>query len=263
MALREELEKTGNWLFRWRSYLPLFLAVIILAGLLHDNLITNKLIDSRVWKVICMSISFWGLCVRIIIIGHAPHGTSGGNTRKKVANMLNTTGAYSVVRHPLYLGNFVIWLGVSAFLGLWWITLVFILVFWLYYERIMYAEEEFLREKFGNEFEEWAVRTPAFLPRFKSWKKPPLSFSMKKVLSREYSPFFAIVSIFTALEVVCEYVVKRNIEFDLMWFVLFITGFVIYTTLRTIKKKTHLFDETNPLYLGADNIKEEATSRIG
>ena len=263
MALREELEKTGNWLFRWRSYLPLFLAVIILAGLLHNNLLTNQLIDSRVWKILCMAISFLGLSIRIIIIGHAPHGTSGGNTRKKVANMLNTAGAYSVVRHPLYLGNFVIWLGVSAFLGLWWITLVFILIFWLYYERIMYAEEEFLRKKFGKEFKEWAVRTPAFLPRFKSWKKPTLPFSMRKVLRREYSPFFAIISTFTTLEMVSEYVAKRNIKLDLMWIVLFFTGFIIYATLRTLKKKTHLFDETNPLYQSADNIKEETKSTIG
>ena len=33
MALREEMEATGNWLFRWRSYLPLALLALLLAGL--------------------------------------------------------------------------------------------------------------------------------------------------------------------------------------------------------------------------------------
>jgi hypothetical protein len=33
MALKEEFERVGNWLFRWRSYLPLLLAGIILTGM--------------------------------------------------------------------------------------------------------------------------------------------------------------------------------------------------------------------------------------
>ena len=33
MALREELRKQGNWLFRWRSYLPLIMIVIVLLAM--------------------------------------------------------------------------------------------------------------------------------------------------------------------------------------------------------------------------------------
>ncbi len=58
-----------------------------------------------------MVISFFGLALRVIVVGHAPYGTSGRNTREQVADTLNTTGMYSIVRHPLYLANYLIILG--------------------------------------------------------------------------------------------------------------------------------------------------------
>lgn len=46
-------------------------------------------------------------------IGQVPKGTSGRNTSQQVADTLSTDGVYSVVRHPLYLGNFLMCMGVS------------------------------------------------------------------------------------------------------------------------------------------------------
>ena len=129
---------------------------------------------------------------------------------------------------------------------------IFSLIFWVYCERIMYAEEEFLRKKFGRKFEEWAETTPTFLPRFKSWKRPTLSFSIRKVLRREYSPFFAIISTYTTLEIVSVYAAKGHIKIDVVWVILFFSGSTIYLMLRTLKKKTHLFDEK----YNADGIEE-------
>ena len=79
---------------------------------------------------------------------------------------------------------------------------MFILIFGLYYERIMFAEEEFLRNKFGKQFEEWAENTPAFIPNLSEWKPPSLPFSIRPVLKKEYQGFFAIIAIFTFLEVI-------------------------------------------------------------
>ena len=172
--LQEEFEKTGKWLFRWRSYFPLTLIGVILLGLRHSEGPYHSQMGDELWEIIWPMISLLGVVIRIYTIGYTPRGTSGQNTRRQEAEVLNTTGAYSVVRHPLYLGNFFILLGISMFAGLWWISLISILAFWLYYERIMFAEEAFLRRKFGKEYEEWANKTPAFLPRLKNWKRPQL-----------------------------------------------------------------------------------------
>jgi protein-S-isoprenylcysteine O-methyltransferase Ste14 len=187
MALKEEFEKVGNWLFRWRSYLPLFLAGIILTGMRNFEYPGNSHYLDRVWELLCLAISFLGLAMRSYTIGHAPKGTSERNTHSQEAKSLNMTGMYSIVRHPLYLGNLFCWLGVSMFPRVWPVSVIVILAFWIYYERIMFAEEEFLRKKFGEEYEKWANKTPAFFPRLKNWVPNVLPFSIRNVLKREYS----------------------------------------------------------------------------
>ena len=185
MALKDEFESIGGRLFRWRSYLPLVPIILLLLAIPRLGTVENGLTGHEFRRFISVFISFMGLGLRCYVVGYAPKGTSGGNTRRQVADLLNTKGAYSVVRHPLYLGNFLIWLGVSTFVPIWWISVIFVLLFWLYYERIMFAEEAFLREKFGSAFEAWAKNTPAFFPSFKNWKQPDTSYSIRKVLRRE------------------------------------------------------------------------------
>ncbi|NLL27934.1 MAG: DUF1295 domain-containing protein [Bacteroidales bacterium] len=46
-----------------------------------------------------------------------PKGISGKNTEKQIADFLNTKGMYSIVRHPLYLGDFLMWLGLFIYIG--------------------------------------------------------------------------------------------------------------------------------------------------
>ena len=109
-----------------------------------------------------MVISFAGLILRVLIVGRAPIGTSGRNTREQAANTLTTTGMYSIVRHPLYLANYIIIIGFVMEFHVWWLVLLITCIYALYYERIMLAEEAFLREQFGDAFETWAAATPAF-----------------------------------------------------------------------------------------------------
>ena len=235
---------SGNWLFRWRSYLPLIMGLVVVAGLFHFSYFLGRHDLDLVWDLLSILISFTGLAVRIITVGHVPLGTSGRNTKQQEAEVLNTTGMYSIVRHPLYLGNFIIWFGISLFLHAWWISCIFVLVFWLYYERIILAEEEFLLEKFGGDFVSWANATPAFIPRFKSWKKSSLPFSWKFVLKKEYSGFYAIVFIFTLLEIAGEFLIQHKFKFELAWIIFFAGGTAIYLFIRLLKKKTKVLNCT-------------------
>lgn len=117
-----------------------------------------------------------------------------------MADSLNTTGIYSLVRHPLYLGNFLMWLGVSLLTCHAGFILLFVLAYWLYYERIMFAEEQFLRCKFGKRYLTWANRTPAIIPDFKSFTPPRLPFSWKKVIKKEKNGIFALFLTFSLFD---------------------------------------------------------------
>jgi len=236
MALKEETQTIGNWLFRWRSYLPLLVLVLALVGMRNFTYPGNSHAWDLVWEGFCLAVSFFGLGIRSFVIGYVPEGTSGRNTLVQKAQSLNVTGLYSVVRHPLYLGNFFIWLGISLFVKDWLISVTCMLIFWLYYERIIFAEEEFLREKFGGEFERWADATPCFFPDVRKWVSPERPFSWRKVLKDEYSGFFAIIATFAFLEVIGDFIVERKLIFDRVWCSLFLVGVSSYLTLRALKK---------------------------
>lgn len=243
MALSHELERVGNWFFRWRSYLPLLLLVLFLLALGDFTYLTLGKTLNRLWELFCLGIASLGLVIRIMTVGYVPRGTSGRNTRKQVADVLNTTGMYSVVRHPLYVGNFIMWLGISLFFHLWWFTLLIALIFWVYYEKIMYAEEEFLKQKFGDQFLTWAEKTPLFIPNFSLWQAPEMQFSVKSALKREYASFFAMIAIFTGIKVLGSLWVEKTFRLDTMWTVIFLGSLGFYLIVRFLKKKTHLLDD--------------------
>jgi protein-S-isoprenylcysteine O-methyltransferase Ste14 len=245
MALREEFERQGNWLFRWRSYLPLLIVPLFFMALYGSRSDAQEPSGTavRFWEAFCFLLSLLGFAIRCATVAFVPSGTSGRNTREQIASVLNTTGIYSVVRHPLYLGNLIMIFGLLLFIRVWWFALIGASLFWVYYERIAFAEEEFLRNKFGDAYLDWATKTPAFIPRLKEWNKPDLTFSFRKVLKREYSGFFAIIASFTCLHIITElFLHTRNPQIGIGWAVLFVVGLITYLTLRTLKKKTTLLD---------------------
>jgi protein-S-isoprenylcysteine O-methyltransferase Ste14 len=240
MALKEELERHGEWLFKWRSYLPLLILPVVLVALKDSEYLERvygEMADD-LWQGFCIILSFMGLIIRCITVGYVPKGTSGRNTKKQKAEILNTRGMCSIVRHPLYLGNFIIMLGISLFIQVWWLTLISVMAFWLYYERIMIVEEEFLRRKFGNVYVDWSEKTPAFLPRFRNWQKPELPFSFKAVVAREYTTLFIIIASFSFMDIAGDIFAEGKL--DLAWAAVFIAGFILYSTLRILKKKTKI-----------------------
>lgn len=237
MSLTRELRNTGNMLFRHRSYLPVVLYPLATLVLFIERDTLIKLSEIP-WSLACLFISFLGLFIRILVIGYVPKGTSGRNTHGQVAETLNTRGIYSVVRHPLYLGNFFMWLGIIMYVGSIWFTLLCVLLFWIYYERIMFAEEQYLKDKFGKDYKKWSKETPAIIPKFRAWKKANMKFSVRNVLKREYNGFFAVIVSFVYVNFIKHYSLDNTLAVDKIWLILLGIGFLIFITLRSLKKHT-------------------------
>ena len=98
MALREELEEQGNWLFKRRSYLPLVLFVPVFVAIATAGPKAESALVEGAWELFCVVVSLSGLVVRAVAVGHAPWGTSGRNTAGQLASCLNCTGLYATVR---------------------------------------------------------------------------------------------------------------------------------------------------------------------
>ena len=123
------------------------------------------------WQAMCWAVGLLGVVIRAKTIGHVPPGTSGRNTSEgQVAETLNTQGMYSLVRHPLYLGNYFMWMALVLATGRLDFALVVTLLYMMYYLRIAMAEEAFLAGKFGSTYSDWTATVPAFVPKF--WGSP-------------------------------------------------------------------------------------------
>ena len=242
MALVHELERSGNWLFRRRSWLP----VVFIAAGIAALYLTNRqaIIFNLTPELLFLGVSLLGEAVRVYTVGHAAKNTSGRNTvAGQIADELNTTGIYSLVRHPLYIGNFLMWLGPVLFVRSPVFLIIFILVYWLYYERIIFAEEQFLRKKFGDAYDIYSEKVRAVLPRFKGFVKPSLPFSLKSVLKREYNSFVNIFLIFTLLDLFRNYFLSGRIYLTPMWIYMTVPTLIIWLVIRLMHKKTGLLKE--------------------
>lgn len=237
MALVHEFENSGNWLFKRRSWLPV---LIIFAGIVVMYIGNRQaILFDRHDELIFLGISMFGEIIRILTVGFAPRNTSGRNTvTGQIADELNVTGAYSIVRHPLYLGNFFMWLGPVLFLRSVWFLIVFCLVYWLYYERIMFAEEQFLRKKFGDAYDKWSEKVGAFIPLSFRFISPKLPFSIRNVLRREYNSFINIFVIFALLDLCRNYFFTGRIWLNRIWLWSFAGAFIIWIIVRSVHKYT-------------------------
>lgn len=240
MALREEFARDGFWLFRWRSVLPLLVIALILALMVFDPLAEPAWTDGTPWQLFCVAVSTLGLVVRAATVGCVPHDTSRRSTRERMAAEINRTGMYSVVRHPLYLGNYLMWLGITMAPGIWWLVAIVTLGYALYYERIMYSEEEFLRDKFGRDYLEWAARTPAIIPDVRLWRAASLPFSWRNVLRREYGSAFAMLAAFTLIGMTDDFEPRHTLVLDPERMAVLGSGCVVYLLLRLLKRHTRL-----------------------
>jgi protein-S-isoprenylcysteine O-methyltransferase Ste14 len=246
MALQEEFESQGNFLFRYRSNLPLLVILIgilvFVLGRLSD--LYQEKIPYSILEYISLAISFLGLAIRIYTVGHTPAKTSGRNTKEgQLANELNSTGIYSVVRHPLYLGNFFMWLGAAVLCENFWFVTSFILVYWIYYERIMYAEEQFLRRKFGEVYTNWAAKTSAFIPSLSGFIKPRYPLSLKKVLRKEKNGLLAIFVLLFVFHTIGFSLDAGKIAVEMNWITYAtIASAIIYLILKVLKNSKLLYD---------------------
>lgn len=109
--------------------------------------------------VLGVAVSVWAITttVRLGIV------LDGGHFVKR-EHPLITTGAYGLVRNPMYLGILLLWLGIAlayqhALLGL--ATLALVPVFLLYIR----SEDRMLAAEFGEPYAEYRRRVGSLLPR--------------------------------------------------------------------------------------------------
>jgi protein-S-isoprenylcysteine O-methyltransferase Ste14 len=146
----------GAWLFRYRSYLPIPLALILLLVRVGES--------GRVSIVMAgVLLVGAGQAVRLWAVRHI--GTIS-RTRTTRYGPLMTAGPYAIVRNPLYVGNWLLWTGFAVWSRLLWMVPVAWLVFFLQYRAIAGWEAAFIRSKYPDTYDDYARQVRAWMPRW-------------------------------------------------------------------------------------------------
>lgn len=191
---QQELARSGKVLFVIRgSYIYAVILIGTLIAWCGRDLgpFASERAD-RAWFWASLGVAALGALIRIFTSGWAALGTSGRVKKAAEAAELNTTGPYSLVRNPLYLGRIVNYTGLAMLSGSWVFGALTLLLSILVYERVSIYEEEFLRGKFGQAHADWADNVPALLPRFGGWVRPKYRFWWKRMIWRERQKVFLL-----------------------------------------------------------------------
>lgn len=150
------------------------------------------------------------------ILAGLPLALAGGTLRAWAAGtihknkVLSTGGPYAYTRNPLYLGTFLLGLGVATASGQVWLVAVFVAFFALVYTETIKREEARLASLFGVDFEVYRRRVPRLFPR--PWRNAPVDgpnggpeahrFRLGRYLgNREYQMLLGLAAVFMILSV--------------------------------------------------------------
>lgn len=152
-AERSASARIGAVLFRTRSWLPV--PFLLLA------LISRSNAAARHW-IIGLALIVPGELIRLA--GVAAAGTVTRRRSRDVQRLV-TYGIFRWVRNPLYVGNFLIWMGFVVISGVPWLVPLAIIVFAVEYYFIVAYEEGVLESIFGRQYLAYKKTTPRWIPR--------------------------------------------------------------------------------------------------
>ena len=140
-------------------------------------------------------VALTGQTLRVLVIGLV-YITRGGQNRQVWANALVDTGMFAHSRNPLYVANLLLFVGLAMVHNGWAMYLIVLPFFAVAYSCIVAAEEEYLRARFGEVYEDYCRRVPRWLPSLRrlSATLRGTQFDWLKVLRKEYGTPFAWTS---------------------------------------------------------------------
>ena len=148
----------GRFLFKYRSFVPVPIALVLV--FVHDGAVAARWVPIAGALLVAL-----GQGVRLWAVRHI--GTIS-RTRANRYGPLISDGPYALVRNPLYIGNFFLWIGFIVWSGLLWMLPVAVVIFLLEYGAITGFEASLLREKYPEAYARYSSAVPAWIPRLGS-----------------------------------------------------------------------------------------------
>lgn len=230
--MKEWSLRLGRFLFKHRSFTPLPIMILLV--------VFFKPIDAGAQNIIIhilgLFIALSGEFIRMLTVGFSHSGSSGRESHLR-ADRLNTTGLYSLVRNPLYIGNFFIFSGLIIVFANPLALLVMALFLSGQYYFIILAEEAYLKDKYGPEFDDYCARVRRIIPGLMAYRKNSRPFNAQKVLFKENDSLFNLLMIFLLLLLYKEKLYTGYIARPLAYIVPAALLILAYIIVKILKKR--------------------------
>ena len=171
-------------------------------GISLTRIAKHRLIFGYIIGALCLVVVNRGLFwpgVVLALLGIGFRMWSAGCIHKNEA--LATDGPYAMTRNPLYVGSFILGLGMVIAVRSWWLAAIYVIGFAVFYWPTVMNEERYLLSKFGDEFTAYKRRVPAFLPWKPRFDRGNFSFAHMKS-NREHKYAMVYTGCLVLLQVV-------------------------------------------------------------
>jgi protein-S-isoprenylcysteine O-methyltransferase Ste14 len=222
----------GNFLFKHRSFTPVPLIVGVFIIFKPIDLGNNNLIIN----ILGLMVALLGETIRVFAVGYSFPGTSGRESYLR-ADALNATGIYSIVRNPLYIGNFLIFTGLVTVFANPYAVSVFALFLIMQYYFVILAEEHFLKGKYGPEYDDYRRRVKRVAPTFGDYRKNRNPFNLKKVVFKENDSIFNMLIMFALVLLYKEKAFTGGINRPVLYIIPGVILIFLYIIVKVIKKR--------------------------
>jgi protein-S-isoprenylcysteine O-methyltransferase Ste14 len=233
--------KLGNFIFKYRNLIfPLFFVLLVFGTRPASR--SEYLENWRYATGLLAAVA--GQTIRALTIGLA-YIIRGGRHRKVYAEALVKDGIFAHCRNPLYLGNILIVMGLGIVAHSLSFYLIGIPLFIFMYMAIIKAEENYLANKFGEEFIGYCKNVNRIIPNLTGIRKTisNMRFNWPRLIVKEYGTTYTWVICMIAL-VMKNYYMQYGRGTDktviLILTLLFAFVTVLYAVARYLKKSRRL-----------------------
>lgn len=135
------------------------------------------------------------------------------NQGKRSIPPLCQRGVYATMRHPVYVGNFLLLLGPVLWTGNYAFILLFVALYWILYTEIVEGEEQQLRDHYGKDYEDWAQHTPAYCPRLTQFTSPKHGLFWRHILCKHIGILFLLLLVYSGFNILGELIESDDFSY--------------------------------------------------
>jgi len=231
----------GNFFFKYRNLLfPVFASTIFIPSPL---IFTEAVFGVHYYMfplILGIIIALSGQVIRAATIG-LKYIKRGGKDKKVYADDLVTQGIFDHCRNPLYVGNIMMLTGVGLISNSLVFMVIVVPVFCFIYQAIVLAEENFLRNKFGSDFDLYCSRVNRWIPRLTGLSATfgSMKFDWSKYFRHEYNTVYLLfLSIGIVLYIFVPPVADMDHEEKIRYAIIYVSFFtIIYLIIKYLKKR--------------------------